>query len=138
MNFARITQTVMRPGASDLACVGLLIIGSIVGPTLEPSHRDLWTLAPLVIAAPILVAGVLQCLSSQIATLVAGVIHALLFLLYSLGLLLSAFLFVTVLFAGTAVVLAPVCLLLALNSAFTLTRVLWQRKGPRGGSGKTA
>lgn len=137
MNFARITQTVMRPGASDLACVGLLIVGSIVGPTLEPSHRDLWTLAPLVIAAPILCAGVLQCLSSQIATLVAGVIHALLLLLYSLGLLLSAFLFVTVLFAGLAVVLAPVCFLLALNSAFTLTQLVRQRKGPRGGSGKT-
>ena len=110
----------MRPAYRDLLCVLLLAAIALVAPRLEPSYRDLWTFLPLAFAVPLLISGLLLLTASKASTVVAIVIHSLILLVCGLAVLGSLFLFITILFAGTAIVIGVPAALLGLNSAATL------------------
>jgi hypothetical protein len=118
---------VSRPGISDLCFVILLILASVLAVRLEPSHRDLWLAAPLSIAAALICTSALLAFPSKVTTTMAGAIHVALLAIFLLGVVLSLLLFVTILFFGTGLVLFVPCLLLALNSAFTIWRIYASR-----------
>jgi hypothetical protein len=115
---------ILRPGVSDAACLGLLVVGSLAGAHLEPSHRDFWLGFPLLVEVPLLCTTLLLILSrSRVANTIATVIHVAILAMSALFLALSAFLLVTILFAGLAIIIGPIFVILALNSAYTLNRI---------------
>lgn len=118
----------LRPGMSDLLCALLLTIGSAVGIQLEPSNRDFWLYVPLSVAAPLLITAALLALNLRVTTVLAAAIHALLLIVFALGVLLCLFLFVTIIFFGTALVLFPPFVGLAANSFFVLRQIVKPRK----------
>ena len=110
----------MRPAYRDLACALGLSVLSLIGPRLEPSFFEAWTFLPLMFAAPLVVSGILLLLPWRPAMVLALIIHLLLLITCGLVVVLSVFLLVTILMAGTALVIGPPAALVALNSAFTL------------------
>ena len=114
---------VSRPGISDIICLGLLALASVAGALLEPPHRDLWLGLPLFFEVPLLCTALLLLSRSGMAGQIATVIHILILVGSGLCLVLALFLFVTILFAGTAVVIGPPVLVIVLNSVYTLGRI---------------
>jgi len=112
----------MRPGVRDLPLALVLAALSVIGPALEESYRDLWTYLPLSLAGLLTCSGILLLLPSRMAKIPALAVHGLIALVCAVALLISALFLVTILLAGTALVLAPPALILGLNSAATL----WQ------------
>lgn len=58
-----IVDVLRRPGISDAVCLGLLLVGSLAGTVLEPSHRDFWVGFPLIVEVPLLCTSLLLMLS---------------------------------------------------------------------------
>lgn len=112
----------------DLLCTAVLAVVAVVAPRLEPSYRDLWTFLPLAVAAPLVVTAILMLTRSRALWLVALVIHSALALAFGLVAVLSIFLLITILFAGTAVVLGPPAVLLLLNSVVTIKQLVRARR----------
>ena len=110
----------MRAGYRDLLCVLILGALALIAPRLEPSYRELWTFLPLVTAIPLLISGILLLFDSRAATMGAMVIHLLMLVTFVLIVSGSLVLLVTILYAGTALVLGGPAALLAINSAATL------------------
>jgi hypothetical protein len=122
---------VSRPGISDLICLGLLALASVAGALLEPPHRDLWLDLPLFFEVPLLCTALLLLSRSGVAGQIATVIHILMLVGSGLYLVLAFFLLVTILFAGTAVVIGPAALVIVLNSVYTLRRISARRQRAR-------
>lgn len=118
-------QAILRPGVSDAVCLCLLLAGSLTGAVLEPSHRDFWVGFPLMVELPLLSTALLLMFSrSRVAASIAAVIHVAILAGSGLLVALSLFLLLTILFAGLAVIIGPISLVLALNSAYTLKRIV--------------
>lgn len=119
-----IMDVIRRPGISDAICLGLLLVVSLAGAVLEPSHRDFWLEFPLLVEIPLLCAALLLIFSRSVAaTVIATILHVAILAASGLGLLLSVFLLVTILFAGLAIIMGPVSAILAFNSAYTISRI---------------
>ena len=112
----------LRAGARDLILALLLGVASIVAPRLEPSYSEFWLFLTLGVAAPLVCSGVLLLLPWRLTTILGICIHMV--LLYFSGgvVVLSVFMLVTFYFAGTAIVLGPPALLLAVSSAAALAQ----------------
>jgi hypothetical protein len=111
-------------GVRDLLCPFVLAVIGVVAPELEPSSRELWTILPLSFAAALTCSGILLLFHSQATHALAMVIHIPLLLACGAILLLAALCLVTIIFAGTAIVLGPAAILLGLNSAVTCAQTL--------------
>jgi hypothetical protein len=112
-----------RPGISDFICLGLLALASVAGVLLEPPHRDLWLGLPLLFEVPLLCAALLLLSRSGVAGQIATVIHILILVGSGLCLVLALLLLMSIMFAGTAVVIGPAALVIVLNSVYTLGRI---------------
>ena len=65
---------------------------------------------------------------SRVAAIIATVIHVAILAGSGLLVALSLFLLLTILFAGLAIIIGPISVVLALNSAYTLKRIMdWNR-----------
>lgn len=114
---------VSRPGISDLICLGVLLLSSVAGAILEPPHREFWLGFPLLMEVPLLCTGLLLLSRSGSAGKVATAIHILILIGSGLCVVFSVFLFVTILFAGLAIILGPFSVIVALNSLYSLSRI---------------
>jgi hypothetical protein len=121
----------LRPGVTDLGCVVLLLLNSLAGVKLEPAHRDFWLIAPSLLALPLLCAATLLFLPWKFTTTAACVIHVMILIGSVFGILLAAFLMVTILFFGTGLVVLVPCVVVAGNSLFTLNRIRLLAPGRR-------
>lgn len=113
-----------HPGIRDLVVALILAGASVVGPKLEPSSADLWTILPLSLAAALTCSGLLLLISSRATQLLALVIHIPLLLLCAGAIVLAALCLITVLFAGTGIVLGLPAAIVGANSASTVAFVL--------------
>jgi hypothetical protein len=121
-----------RPGISDAACLILLLLSSLAGAFLEPAYRDFWLVFPLFFEVPLLCTALLLVSRSVTAGKIAFAFHIALLIGSGLCLALSFFLLVTILFAGTAIILGPFSLILVLNSVFTMQRIAAQNRATAG------
>lgn len=120
-----IVDVILRPGISDIVCLCLILVVSLTGTVLEPSHRDFWLGFPLIVELPLLATALLLLfLRSRVAASIATVIHVVILAGSGLFVALSLFLLVTILFAGLAIIMGPISVVLAFNSAYTLKRIV--------------
>ena len=111
-------------GIRDLFLALVLVVASVVAPKLEPSATDLWTFLPLSLAAVLTCSGILLVVRSRATQLLALMIHLPLLLFCAAAVLLSALCLITILFAGTGLVLGIPAMILGANSASTIALVL--------------
>jgi hypothetical protein len=115
---------IAHAGVRDLLFAFVFAVAAVVGPMLEPSSRDLWTILPLSFAAALTLSGILLSFQSRATHVLAMIIHVPLLLACGAIFLVAALCLVTIIFAGTAIVLGPPAILVGLNSAATCAQTL--------------
>lgn len=111
-------------GLRDLVYAFVLALLSVIGPKLEPSSQYLWMILPSCLAAALMCSGILQLSQNPATRAFAIVVHVPILLMCVGALILAALCLVTIIFAGTAIVLGVPAVLLGVNSAGTVAHIL--------------
>ena len=111
-------------GLRDLVYALVLALLAVIGPRLEPSSRNLWLILPSSLAAALTCSGILLLFPTPAAKALAMVVHIPILLICVAAVILSALCLVTIIFAGTALVLGVPAVLLGVNSAGTVAQIL--------------
>ena len=117
-----------RPATRDLLLAFALVCGSGIAISLEPSSREFWAFIPLLFAVPLFCSGLLLALPWEVTKYLGVAIHAFLLLISACALFVSVLALLSVLFAGTALVLAPPAMLIAVNSGYTIVQTMFPER----------
>jgi hypothetical protein len=114
-------------GLRDLVYALVFALLAVIGPKLEPGARTLWTILPLCLAVALTCSGILLLFQSPATRTLALVVHLPILLICLVSALLGALCLITIIFAGTAIVLGVPAVLLGVNSAGTVAQILARR-----------